>query len=61
MESYMRANMKTIKRQAMEYISGLMGEYMRAIGIRENNMVLEFSRTQIKKRQNMDYGKMVKE
>ena len=57
----MRANMKTIKRQAMEYISGLMGEYMRGIGTRENNMVLEFSKTLIKKRQNMDYGKMVKE
>ena len=50
MESFMRANMKTTKRQATEFINGLMGEYMRGIGTRESNMVLEFSRTQIKKR-----------
>lgn len=61
MESFMRANMKMTKRQATEFINGLMGEYMRGIGTRESNMVLEFSRTQIKKRLNMDCGKMVKE
>jgi hypothetical protein len=42
--------MKMIKKQAMEYINGLMGEFTRDIGSRENNMVSEFSRIPIKKR-----------
>jgi hypothetical protein len=53
--------MNTTKKLAMVYINGLTAECTRDIGSRENSTVLVFSRIQIRKRLNMDYGKMVKE
>jgi hypothetical protein len=39
MESYMRVNMKMIRKQDMVYINGQMVEFIRDIGLKVNSMV----------------------
>ena len=61
MELFMRVNMKMTRKQDMVYINGQMEEFIRDIGLEVNSMAQEFSRILIKIRQDMDFGKMVKE
>ena len=47
-ELYTKDNLKTIKKQVMVYINGQMEENIKAIGTKENSMVLEYYMMKVK-------------
>ena len=59
MANLMKDFITTIKSMAMEYFLGLMESAMKAGGLKENKMVMEFST--IKQRRPLLFGMLVKE
>ena len=47
-ELYTKDNLKMIKKQVMVYINGQMEENIKAIGTKENSMVLEYYMMKVK-------------
>jgi hypothetical protein len=52
----MRDHMKEIRKMALEYINGLMAEFMKVHGMKGNNMVKE-NILQLKVKKDMDSGR----